>query len=675
MKNLKLILITALICNIHLTGTAQKKKADQKFAAVLKGIAAISPNKISLRWNISEYSKMKYLAANGVVIDRLILDANDKAKRDWERITPMPFKAISKADIDKQNSKTDTGLAVINKCLYDATPLPKTNFLEAVQNQDMAEQNKYYVLALYASKSPKTAIAAGLGYDDVLTTDSTKAYVYRVSLANNDANIAPAFIYITGKALNEKPTIDNITTNAGDKRITINWGKSENSFAGYFIERSKNGKDFVRLNEALYASSTDTTNVKQTFTDSVANYTKYFYRIVGMNYFGAYTTSNAVEAPMAKDLTPPYEPFLKGELKDNIINLNWKIPIDKDLKGFYILYSKKNNGSDSLVSKEMVTAKTNTFKLAKPANFKFGYYRVMAVDTAGNYSLSNPIYLFVTDNIPPKPPLGLQAKIDTNGVAKLYWPLDTTDAIMGYKVFFANQDNHEFMAVSNIIDSLNFTYQVQTKTLSPFIYFKIVAVDQNYNHSNFSEVIKLKRPDKVPPSEPIIQDYKVIDKSVTLIWSPVKDEDEINYIVLRRLPDAKTWQTISTTKQTIFTDTSASANTIWEYSVQAIDAANLKSSTAFPLSVKTGIIAKKEYLKPLKQVDKANDKITNLTWQKSKFTVKRVLIYRKVNTDYINTTSVTGDKLIYVIKSSEVNNKFAIKFLYDDNTESDIFYE
>ena len=674
-KILKFTTILLLFINVSVSNLlAQKNK--NTFNATLKGTYNIKPNKISLRWNISNYNKMEYLATTGVVIDRLILDATKKETKAWERITAAPIKAMSKEALLVGMKARDTGMAVIYKCVYEKTNYPKVNFVEDAQNQDMDAQNKFFILALFASKSPKTAEAAGLGYDDLITVDSTKSYVYRISMANEDKSTAAAFIYVYGKTLNEKKVFEGVRTEGKDRAITLSWkGSILDDYNGFWIERSKNNSSYERLNKTLYVPSYDTARNYQFYTDSVVNYTNYTYRVAGLNSFGELIYSNITEKTMAKDLTAPEEPFMKATLKNETITIKWNKPFDKDLAGYYIMYGKKSNGTDSLLTKEIIKPTTTEYSFKKPANFKYAYYRIMAIDTAKNYSFSNTSYVFVVDNTPPIAPVNLQGNIDDKGIVKLHWNVDSTDAIMGYKVFFANQEDHVFTALSNIIDRDNYVDTAQLKTLTEYIFYKVVAVDQNYNHSKFSIVLKLKRPLKNKPSEPVILDYKVSNTIIKFNWTPVANEDLLHYKVMRRSAGEKNWIILTTTKNVIYTDTAAGENKEWEYTVIAVNDLKLESTPAFPLAVKNGSKPKIENTKPYKTVVNKEKNETVLQWKKSNYPVVSTIIYKKVKDDYITIASVKADQLQYSIPKNDIAEKYAIKFFYVDGTESNIFYE
>lgn len=641
---------------------------------VLKGTYNIKLNKISLRWNISDYSKLEYLMTTGVVIDKLTLDAKEKETKDWQRITPNPLKALSKQELETGAKNKDTGLAVLYKCLYEQKNYPGSNFLESVQNQDMAAQNQYFIISLYAAMKNSTALAAGLGYDDNFAVDSNKSYVYRISMANGDKSIASAFVYVYGKTLNDKYAINSLNAIGNDGSITLNWNAQDMNYNGYWIEKSTDKTNFNRINKVLYIPTIDTNSFYHFYSDSVGNYKTYYYRVAALNSFGEYKYSNISEGVFAKDLTPPNQPFLKAEIKGENIELKWTPSESNDIKGYYILKSKKSESTDSLLSTEMFKPKTTEYKFKQPYNFKRSYYRILAIDTASNYSLSNSAYVFVSDQVPPKEPRGLGGTIDTNGVVNLNWDIDTTDEIIGYKVFFANQEDHVFTAISNIIDRDNYTDTAQLKTLTEYIFYKIVAVDQNYNHSKFSKALKLKRPDKIAPPEPVILDYSVYQNQIKLSWTQVNVSDFLKYKVMRRKFGETNWTVIKETIETELIDSNLLELTEYEYTVVAIDNSKLSSTNAFPLAVKTGRLLKKENIK-LNIIEKTEGekKVSYLTWNKSKYEVKRTLIYEEKDGNLINTSSVNGNILEWKITNNKSN--LAIRFLYVDGTESEIIKE
>lgn len=640
---------------------------------VLKGTYNIKSNKISLRWNISDYSKLEYLMTTGVVIDKLILDAKEKVTKDWQRITPNPIKALSKQELETGAKNKDTGLAVLHKCLYEQKNYPGSNFLESVQNQDMAAQNQYFIISLYAAMKNSTALAAGLGYDDNFAVDSNKSYVYRISMANGDKSIASAFVYVYGKTLNDKYAINSLNAIGNDGSITLNWNAQDMNYNGYWIEKSTDKINFTRINKVLYVPTIDTNSFYHFYNDSVGNYKTYYYRVAALNSFGEYKYSNISEGVFAKDLTPPNQPFLKAEIKGENIELKWTPSESNDIKGYYILKSKKSESTDSLLSTEMFKAKTTEYKFKQPINFKRSYYRILAIDTAGNYSLSNSAYVFVSDQAPPKEPWGLGGTIDTNGVVNLNWAIDTTDEIIGYKVFFANQEDHVFTAISNIIDRDNYVDTAQLKTLTEYIFYKIVAVDQNYNHSKFSKALKLKRPDKIAPPQPVILDYWVKNNFIFLNWTPVQVEDLQFYTIYRRKSGENNWNALKTTKDVHYVDSNLIENIEYEYAISSVDKSNLSSPFSFPISVKTGRILKKENTN-IKIIEKTEgDKKTSyLTWSKSRYEVKRTLIYIEKDGNLVNTTSVNGNILEWKITNNKSN--LAIRFLYVDGTESELIF-
>lgn len=679
MNTLHLTLKLFIVVGFSLTTTrtlAQKAGSTQNNSShnvTIKGIGKPYSNKISLRWNIDRADKMDYLAQTGVVIDRLIIDKNSKPQGNWQRITPAAVKAFTKEQLLSDENKKDTGMAAIYKCLYEPSKFPATSLFEDIKNREMDAENRYLILAFYAAQKPKYAIAAGLGLDDYLTVDSTKSYVYRIGFENNNKTISKAFIYIYGKLLNAKIYFNEVKASGNDQSITLKWNSRETRFNAYWIERSTDGINFSRINKLMYLPALDTTSYDHYYADSVKNYVKYQYRLQGLNSFGEYTVSNITTPVFARDLTPPEMPFLQAELKKNKINLKWSKPENRDLDGYYILFGKGTNKTDSLLSVEYFKPNITSYSFEKPEKFKFAYYRILAVDTAKNYSYSNSSYVFESDQVPPEPPHNLYAEIDTLGIVSLNWAFDSTDAIIGYKVFFANQEDHVFTAVSNIIKVNEFTDTVSLKSLSEYIYYKVVAIDQNYNHSKMSAAIKVHRPDTIPPPEPVILNYAIKKSKITIYWSDLNITDLKKYKIFRKKAGDKDYLWLGETLLNSFTDSmNLLSNTAYQYSITAIDHSGLNSLPSFPVTIRTAQTTPDENIAIQRQAE--NEQLY-LIWNASSHSVARYLIYEKKNGFYTNTSSVSGTQNRYLISKENEKTGFAIKILYTNGAESELITE
>lgn len=128
-----------------------------------------------------------------------------------------------------------------------------------------------------------------------------------------------------------------------------------------------------------------------------------------------------------------------------------------------------------------------------------------AIDTAGNESYSVFTYGMVFDSVAPSIPSNIKCSIDSNGVVNLTWDKPKEIDVFGYRVYFSNNANHAFINLTGKpIETNSYSDTISLKTLTKKAFYKIVALDFNYNHSKFSEAIEIKRPDKIKPQAPFL---------------------------------------------------------------------------------------------------------------------------------------------------------------------------
>lgn len=90
------------------------------------------------------------------------------------------------------------------------------------------------------------------------------------------------------------------------------------------------------------------------------------------------------------------------------------------------------------------------------------------------------------DSIPPSAPTGLTARSSTSGEVVLSWKPNLEKDLLGYTLHYSNHPDHEFAAITNKpIHDTTFRDTVMIKTLTEHLYYKIVAIDKNYNYSTF----------------------------------------------------------------------------------------------------------------------------------------------------------------------------------------------
>ena len=115
----------------------------------------------------------------------------------------------------------------------------------------------------------------------------------------------------------------------------------------------------------------------------------------------------------------------------------------------------------------------------------------------------------------------------------------------GYKIYFSHDPAQSFVQLTLYpTEERSFTDSITLKTLTKKIYYRVVAVDQNNNHSPYSAVLELKKPDMIPPTPPVILNASVSGSGVQVDFSNSASTDAIRYMVFRKEAGAE-WKTIS----------------------------------------------------------------------------------------------------------------------------------
>ena len=227
------------------------------------------------------------------------------------------------------------------------------------------------------------------------------------------------------------------------------------------------------------------------------------------------------------------------------------------------------------------------------------YYAIQAVDTAGNVSNSAVLPVsYIRFNPPVKPEIG-QATIGDDGSVEIIISPDPEDAVDGYKIFMANDPEHEFSVVKEVFGDSLITPGSRTvirdtvmlNTLTRNVYYKIRAYDVHFNKSEESHVIALERPDIVPPPRPVFKGVEIGATDVEFeIALPPSNDFQTATLYRSSGPDSD-WQAIQTFREKTeivrYTDRRLEPGASYFYRLQAEDQSGLLSEFSNPVRVKT----------------------------------------------------------------------------------------
>lgn len=500
------------------------------------------------------------------------------------------------------DASRDVGLAYLFlQSLQNMSSAP-INFdegIQALEEQKSQEEFAYFAFIVSSLKSPVIAEALGLSYTDT-QVQAGQSYTYRVRPVQQPEDYEFESTETT-LTVGNKPSQDRIEVEVyeGDGILSFNWAEPS-WLSGVIVERMAAGERSFRslMDQPLFSLQPEGSqeDPRSSFADSnLVNYRSYTYRFSGFTLFGEQVQFAEVKA-MPRDRTPPEAPFMPvpEQISQKEVQVQWSMnePPASDLLGFVVARSTTNEGSfkilhDGFLSKDTRSFVDTTFSFREP-----NYYLVQAVDTALNVSSSFPMAVTLIDSIPPSKPVFLTATVDSTGLVSLELVRNTEDDLMGYRLFKANDPEHEFSPFAeafSFADSLRtpiqtvFTDTISLNSLTEKMYYKAQALDLNYNGSEVSDIIAVTRPDTIPPSVPVFFNVIAHPDRIELHYFSSESYDLDRQELYRKMSTSDTWIVIDTlsTQDSVYVDTKVEQGKDYIYSMRAFDRSNLASEYAF----------------------------------------------------------------------------------------------
>jgi fibronectin type 3 domain-containing protein len=568
--------------------------ADSAARLTLRLIARATADSVVLRWGLPTYTAWKDATRAGFMIERTeIRRDGDRTEASWQSLTTSPLRPYSMEEWKARFAPEDSLAGAAVQTLHGQSVVSTDDPFGSIVELHMQQRNLVGFALLLADMRADLATGLGLRFVDRTVTPG-KGYLYRISTAAtiDGTPIDTALTLVITRAPEPLPSVRTLRAEEGEKKVVLQWDRFEHpdrTWSGYFIEQSTDGgRNFSRRGDLPFTAVTkedeEERDVLEYPITVSANYQPVVYRIRAMDAFGELSPPGNVVTAMGRDKTAPKQPaILPHEIVDETsVRISWELrdDPDPDLEGYMVAKSMSPEGPFDIIS-DLLPRQTRSWIDVDVHTLPAHYYVVAAVDTAGNSRMSAPVLALFPDSIPPAMPTGLRAQVDTLGVMQLAWTANTEPDLQGYRVFYANDPSHEFQQLTTAI-TVDTVYAdtLTLKTLSELAYFKVVALDHNFNHSPFSEMLTVEKPDIVPPSAPLIQSIDVTDDAVEIRWHPSPTSDAAAHVLLRR-PDGKgDWQRLdSTADKTIrwYRDADVDPGASYEYALYAWDDDGLRS--------------------------------------------------------------------------------------------------
>ena len=129
------------------------------------------------------------------------------------------------------------------------------------------------------------------------------------------------------------------------------------------------------------------------------------------------------------------------------------------------------------------------------------------------------------------------------------------------------------------------------KTLTYDIYYKVMALDNNFNSSEFSQTVKLIKPDTIPPVPALFVKIHQPKEKVEIVWHNSSSEDLARIELYRQIDDTgyvrliKEWKLKKIVSS--FTDSYSFNGEIVRYFIKSYDhSGNMSQSASIPFQTK-----------------------------------------------------------------------------------------
>ncbi|MFB6454156.1 hypothetical protein ACE38W_02710 [Chitinophaga sp. Hz27] len=611
----------------------------------IAGIANPKKNSVQLRWSPTTYIGWEMGNKYGYVVERFTISVNGVLTANPKPVLlyPQPIKPASLVEMEKLSAKEER-VAIVAEMIYgDGNKKVKPEeglgaFFETKNQNDW----RMAMALLSCDMSVKVAQAAGLYLEDT-TVKQGERYAYRIFLAQQPKNLMIDTAVVSAapgqQVLLARPP--ELAIVWADSAATLGWLTtfSKAMYTAYQVERSTDGKIFKPVSDLPIIPTAPDAAGFSYYKDALPdNDTRFYYRVRGITPFGEYgpysKVADGIGMPAVAE-RPVMDTIIIIDNKK--VKLRWQLPGDLAKQLSSIVITRADNGSGPfkpLATLSMANGPVYEYTDEKP--FNSNYYRIKGITKRGKAIYSFPYFAQVMDTIPPAVPVGLAGKVDSLGHVTLKWDNNAEPDLKGYRIFRANGLQEDFVEVTKeIAEKPLFLDTITLHTLASKVYYKVIAIDKNFNTSEYSPYLMLKRPDTIAPTAPVITKAYRNDslQAVVLSWVNSSSEDVVKYVLYRintkdsvRLEIA-VWDTSKV--RTVYVDTAVRLGNTYYYELAvADDAGNTSRDISGDVWFETG---KRAAINGVKGIVDEQKKQIVLSWTGTKDDAKSYRIYRAKN--------------------------------------------
>lgn len=386
---------------------------------------------------------------------------------------------------------------------------------------------------------PAAQVLGRLFVDTAATAGAT--YEYRVVFTNDVGEETDSAVTARVRVVDVPPAAPTqLMAKAGDHEVRLTWsypryrGEAGDLVLGFHLYRAEGAGPFRRLTSAPIIRN-DATPFGYTDREP-ANEAAYRYQLTAIDLAGRESAPSNLVGTMAKDVTPPAVPTdLAARPGNGVVYLTWRLAPEVDIAGYYVERATKITDPGRRLNRDMIPAARPTWTDTVPAPGQY-FYRVLAVDQAGNESLrSNALSVVPEDKTPPAPPTDVTVTIAPHKLT-IRWARSSSRGVRGYHVYRGDVPEHMSRRTPAPITATQYADSGEGGTgITPGRSYivEVSALDSAFNESPKVR-LHVKVPDTEAPDPPSAFDVRnVAGRYAEVEWSSSPSLDVRAYVLTR----------------------------------------------------------------------------------------------------------------------------------------------
>ena len=517
-------------------------------------------DRIVLRWAPSEYVPWRVLNSAGYVVERV--NVTSGMHHDTLAIVkPWPIEKF-KQKFAEEDSLAGVAVQLIyggaETNLSNTQTPPGSGSMGGIVEVYDEQQSVVGMAMMVAELRPDLAEAMGLLYvDRQAKPDEEYAYFVLPNIPDSIITIQndPVLSVKLGSYKPEPFSLAITDSLSAPSTVILYW--SRDMYSAVDIERQDTeGGPWKKLNERPYVSLTALgdgqlpDNGMNMFRDNLPKVGTYRYRFSGYDSFGDRSEPSAPYEVEMPDMVPPLPPSIKNIVVDHpdekhaYATIYFHVDtVEADVKGYLPLYrhNRVKNGDWHPLTMNF-TAPGDSVMKVDVSGLPTGQLSIAAYDNAGNQGASIPQMILLEDYLAPSAPTGLKANVAPDGYLLLSWNPSPEPDVAFYEVFSGNGPDELFVNRSN--DQQTDTVFADSLALGvnqAYIYYKVRAVDYSGNASKDSEMLRVARPNYIPPSVCRVDSVWVTDDAINIWWIQSNEADLDYHRLFRKLQGEELW--------------------------------------------------------------------------------------------------------------------------------------